>query len=129
MSAIQAYRANCCCTYRWLARASAAILAVTWLLAVLWEGIPDHGVNLPLAVQTGIIAVVFGGYALGLRYELAGAIVSLVGVFGFFAANKLLLGAFPTLGFAWFALPAVLLIVSWELQNKERRETAPSDPA
>ena len=127
MNATHAFRANCCCTYRWLARTSAAILFVTWLAAVAFEGRPPHGVTMPLGVQLGILAAVFGGYAISIRHEVLGAIVSLVGVVAFAVSCVVLMSVAPTFGFAWFALPPVLFLVAWELARKEKRASAPTE--
>lgn len=118
MSAISTYRANCCCTYRWLARTSAIVLAATWLAAVVWEGTPDNGMALPLYVQLGLLAVIFGGYAISFRRERLGAVLSLAGIVAFAVASLLTLQVLPTLPFVMFALPPVLFLVAWELEKK-----------
>lgn len=112
--------------FRFLGRAAAAVVFAAWVALVLWEPLPLAGVPLSLVTQAALLALIFGGYALSVRHELGGALVSLAGVAAFFAATYLQLEVQAGLAFALFGLPPVLFLTSWQLvRHGSHRPTPP----
>jgi hypothetical protein len=60
-----------------------------------------------------MLAVVFAGYAIGWRYELAGGLIAVLGTIAFFWVNVVTIGDPPDHVAAIFALPGVLQILAW----------------
>jgi hypothetical protein len=100
---------------RWLARASAAILVVTWLALVMAEAVRSRfeTPSLESLYQAAVFGIVFAGYAIGLRKELAGGVIAIVGTVAFFAVYLMTLGGLPHLAAALFAAPGVLYLMAW----------------
>ena len=107
---------------RWSARASGAILVVAWLALVILETTRPNVDALHVAAfyQAAALALVFAGYALGWRMELAGGVVSILGTAAFFAVHVLTFGILPGLEAAWFAVPGVLYVLAWKY-NEQRQ--------
>lgn len=102
--------------FRSAGRASAVILFVSWLGLFVAETM--HGkigaVSIGMLCQAAALAVVFVGYAVGWRHELAGGLLAIVGTAAFFVADGLLVGALWSIGaVAWFAAPGVLYLLAW----------------
>jgi hypothetical protein len=97
------------------ARATAAVLVVIWLALVVAEVIRNHfETPATAALYQGLaLAVVFAGYAIGWRYELAGGLVAILGTIAFFWVNVATIGDPPDDVAAIFALPGVLQILAW----------------
>ena len=74
---------------------------------------PDFYLPPALKLQGAALAVVFAGYALGWRWELAGGLLAVVGTAAFFAINTFIVGTTPELAAAWFAVPGVLYLEAW----------------
>ena len=68
-------------------------------------------------VSRRALAVVFGGYALGWRHELAGGALAIVGTIAFFVINALTVHVLPGAAALWFAVPGLLYIQAWRLQR------------
>jgi hypothetical protein len=97
------------------ARASAIVLVAMWLALVVAEVIRSH-FEMPAAeglYQGLTLAVVFAGYAVGWRYELAGGLIAILGTIAFFWVNLVTIGDPPDNVAAIFAVPGVLDILSW----------------
>jgi hypothetical protein len=62
--------------------------------------------------QAAALALVFAGYALGWRKELAGGVLAIMGTIAFFAVHVLSFGSVPDLGAASFAVPGVLYVLA-----------------
>jgi len=106
---------------RWFARASAAVLVLAWAAVVLVEAIRNpEWPPLTTIYQGGALAVVFAGYAIGLRHELAGGVIVLLGTLLFFAVLLVTMQTLPQLGAALFALPGVLYLCTWAAQRRSR---------
>lgn len=119
MNAVAAFRPGCCCTYRWAGRVSAALIFFAWVAFVILEPMPLVREGVPLATQAALLAVIFGGYAISLRHERAGAVVSLLGVAAFFVATRVELQVATQPAFGLFALPPVLFLISQRLAEHE----------
>jgi hypothetical protein len=106
---------------RWCARAGSIVAVVAWLilLAVEWfqHGSPDLR-SLDQVYQAAALAVVFAGYALGWRYELAGGLVAVFGTIAFAAVWVWIFAVPPTATVAWFAAPGLLYILAWYSSHK-----------
>jgi hypothetical protein len=118
---------------RWLARVSAGILITIWLAMVLAEVLMLR-VQAPLnAIYQGVaLAVVFAGYAIGWRQELAGGMMAILGTIAFFLVNFLTIGPPPNSA-ALFAVPGVFYIWAWSIENASKpsprsSHEAPQDP-
>lgn len=99
---------------RWSARASAIVLAASWLALVLAEGVrTKFDVPTDLAFQAVALAIVFAGYAIGWRQELVGGVIVIVGTIAFFAVNLVTIMDAPPLAAAWFAAPGILYLLAW----------------
>jgi hypothetical protein len=70
--------------FRWFAQVSSIVLFVGWILLLVQELMRDTRVTTDEAIQGAVIAIIFVGYAVGWRNELAGALVALFGTIVFF---------------------------------------------
>ena len=102
------------------------MLFAMWLVLVAVEGLPVRHFPVGLSAQLAVLAVVFAGYAISVRHELAGALLSLAGVAAFYAVTYVNLENTVGLAFAWFAAPPVLWLWSWRLARREH--VAPQAP-
>jgi hypothetical protein len=105
---------------RWSARVGGAIVLLAWLALVILEiALPD--LELPSATtyyQAAALALVFAGYALGWRNEVAGGILAIIGTVAFFAVHVLTLGGLPGIGAACFAVPGVLFVLASKYDDR-----------
>lgn len=104
--------------FRWLARASSIVLFVGWILLLVQELMRDSRVTTDEAIQGASLAIVFVGYAIGWRKELAGALIAIFGTITFFTVCVVAYDSLPGLAAAWFALPSVLYVLAWYTQRK-----------
>jgi hypothetical protein len=100
--------------FRWTARASAVVMIGIWLGLILAEAMQGKIVEPGVAAfyQAAALAVVFAGYAIGWRHELAGGLLAVVGTVAFFAVHVLSLQFWPDLSAVWFAAPGVLYLLA-----------------
>jgi hypothetical protein len=105
---------------RLTARASAAVLVVIWLAFMVSEAMrPGFGhLGVSHLGQAATLAVVFAGYAIGLRKELAGGIVATVGTLAFFAVVLATSGQIPGLAAVLFAFPGVMYLLAWHYDER-----------
>lgn len=98
----------------------AAILMSNWLGLVIAEAIRDRKLvpNIHSFPQAVILALVFGGYMLGWRKELAGGLVSILGTVAFFVHHWFVLGTPPGLAIFWFAAPGLLHLLAWHIDDR-----------
>jgi hypothetical protein len=109
--------------FRWAARAAGVIAILTWLELILYEWVrqgPPDTRNSHQALQAAALAVVFAGYLIGWRHELAGGLLSILGTIAFVATLVVLLAASPSPAVAWFAAPGVLYLLAWHSSHKYR---------
>ena len=101
--------------FRWGAAAMGTALAINWLGLVIVEAVQLRRIvpNTHALQEAIILAFIFCGYALGWRKELAGGVLIILGTVAFFVDALLLVGALPSLGVAWFAVPGVLYVLAW----------------
>ena len=106
--------------FRWTARASAIILFAMWLAYivadVLRPGIEPSGLN--MYGQAAALAIVFAGYAIGWRRELAGGIAVIAGVLAFFGVVLATDEVIPQLAMLLFAAPGVLYLLTWHYDER-----------
>jgi hypothetical protein len=76
------------------------------------------GLDISIYGQAASLAIVFAGYAVGWRRELAGGIVVIVGMLAFFGVVLSTTATIPPLGVLLFAVPGVLYLLAWH--NDER---------
>jgi hypothetical protein len=106
--------------FRWCGRAGGLILVVAWLALVIAE-LARSDVEPPATrayFQAAALMIVFAGYALGWRKELAGGMLVILGTVAFFAVHMMAFNVWPQLGAAWFAAPGVLYLLSWIFSNR-----------
>jgi hypothetical protein len=106
---------------RWCARAAGAVVVVTWIELVLFE-IVRYGPPDPQSYfQAAALALVFAGYGVGWRHELAGGVLSIVGTVALAVICTLMFAQPPSIALAWFAVPGVLYLLAWH----NERQTSP----
>ena len=110
--------------FRWLGRVSGSLLLIAWIAYVTQEVI-SQGAPSPGAVYQGAaFAVIFAGYALGWRHELAGGLLAILGTVAFFAIVGVSLGVLPQVAAAAFAVPGVLYLLAWRCDDGHRLRSA-----
>jgi hypothetical protein len=108
------------------ARVCAVILFAGWAAYVAAEMFrPGFQAPIRTLAQAVALAVVFGGYAVGWRYERLGGGLTLAGVALFFAVNLLDTQVMPDLAAAFFAIPGVLYLLAWYEQRHAGPTPAP----
>lgn len=115
--------------FRWFARASSIVLFVGWIVLLVQELMRDSRVTTDEAIQGAALALVFVGYAIGWRKELAGALIAIFGTVMFFTICVVGYGRFPGLAAAWFALPSVLYVLAWYTQRNSASLSSNRDHA
>lgn len=109
-------------SFRWTARASAIILFALWLVYavadVLRPGMEPAAFN--TYGQAASFAIVFAGYAVGWRRELAGGIAVIVGILAFFGVMLSTTEEIPQLAVLLFVLPGVLYLLAWHYDERPR---------
>jgi len=116
-TSIQQRRVSNSEVYRWLACASGALLFIAWLGFVIFEAISNWPPSRDAMYQAVGFAIVFAGYALGWRFELAGGLLAILGTAAVFAACAFT-GLLPQLSVAWFAAPGVLYLLAWHYDHR-----------
>lgn len=111
--------------FRWIARMAGAIVFASWLVLFVDELIRTGPPPARTGGQAAALAVVFAGYFLTWRHELAGAVVTIVGTAAFVAVYVFDFEEMPVLAVAWFAVPGVLSLLAWQF-NRHRGTSAPS---
>ena len=108
--------------FRWLARASAVVLVAAWLALVIREALISHfeAPSVSTYYQAAALAIVFAGYAIGWRTELAGGLIAILGTLAFYAVHIQTLGNLPNIAVAWFAAPGILFLAAWLSQKVNR---------
>jgi hypothetical protein len=64
-------------------------------------------------LQAALLGVVFAGYVIGWRIELAGGLLSILGTFAFGAFYTLTFDQFFPISWALFAAPGLLYLIAW----------------
>ena len=106
----------------WGAQICGVVLFVGWLGFVASEFFKNQ-FEMPdkeAFYQGAALLAVFGGYLLSRRHALAGSVVALVATAVYFAIAFVTSGIWPQVEALWFAVPAVLTLLAWEL-NRYRR--------
>jgi hypothetical protein len=67
--------------------------------------------------QAAALALVFAGYALGWRSELAGGALAILGTVAFFVIQFFTIDSLPDAGAACFALPGILYLLAWKYDD------------
>jgi hypothetical protein len=102
-----------------VARTIAAVLIVIWLALFIREA-RSLGFNPSNDIyrQAVCLAVVFAGYAIGVRNELVGGVAAIIGTLAFFAVVLTAIGEVPGLAAALFAVPGVLYLLDWHYDKR-----------
>lgn len=112
---------------RWSGRLSGVCLFASWVgfvFAELFrEGVVFRGLSL---IQACALVVVFAGYGLGWRWELAGGVLTLLGTAAFFVVRVLTLTVLPDPAAAWFAAPGALYLLAWSFSYRFGRAKSTS---
>ena len=104
---------------RWSGRISGAFLFASWVGFVIAEHFRDMVSLRGFSYLQGCaLVVVFAGYAIGWRWELAGGLLALFGTAAFFAIHVLTLTVLPGLAAAWFAAPGALYLLAWSFSYR-----------
>jgi hypothetical protein len=114
--------------FRWLGRACGAALFAVWAVFVAIEAThPTAFVTWPRGMyfQAAALAVVFMGYAVGWKHELAGALTIGAGALAFVVVTFVDTKMLPALAFAWFVSPGALYLLA---RHYERIEHGPAAP-
>jgi hypothetical protein len=103
---------------RWAGRVTAVALVIVWSIYAIAELFhPDFYLPPQLMLQGAALAVVFAGYAVGWRAELAGGLLVLGGMAGFYIVTFLSIGLLPQPAMLGFAAPGVLYLVARQLEH------------
>lgn len=107
-------------TVRWCARVSGVVLALGWASYAVAELFnPDFYFPPSLMFQGAALAIVFAGYAVAWRWELAGGLMAIAGTVAFVVCSMAAIGAMPLPHVAWFAAPGVLSVLAWSRGEKQ----------
>jgi hypothetical protein len=108
------------CPFRWMARTAATIVTVIWLAFFINEVMrPGFGdTSTSTFGQAVSLAVVFAGYAIGYRTELAGGITAIIGTLAFFAVVLATTSTLPDLPALFFVIPGVLYLLAWHYDER-----------
>ena len=108
--------------FRWTARASAIILLALWSVYLAAEllrpGMKPGALN--IYGQAASLALMFAGYAVGWRRELAGGIAVIIGILAFVAVVLSTTAEIPQLAVLMFAVPGVLYLLAWHFDERRR---------
>ena len=108
--------------FRWTARVSAAVLIVIWLAfftsEVMRPGFDSSAIN--TSGQAVPLALVFAGYVIGWRRELAGGLAAIIGTLAFFVAVLTTTQEMPGVAVLLFAIPGVLYLLAWHYDERRR---------
>lgn len=106
---------------RAVALSAGTAVIVLWLQFVLVEwvrhGPPDLR-SFHQVLQAATLAVVFAGYLMGWRNELAGGLISIIGTLAFGAVCTLTFDEWFPISWAWFAAPGLLYLFAWYFERK-----------
>jgi hypothetical protein len=100
---------------RWTARTTGIALAATWVILVAAEMTrPMAFAQLAVVtVDQGVaLCVVFAGYAVGWRHELAGGAMAIIGTLAYVAVVFAGTMVLPNVATLWFAAPGVLYLLA-----------------
>jgi hypothetical protein len=106
-----------------MARTGASIVPVFWLAFFINEGMSRGfgGLTTSTVGQILSLTVVFAGYVIGYRRELAGGITAIVGTLAFFVVVLATTGAIPDVPALFFAVPGVLYLLAWHYDEPRLR--------
>lgn len=104
------------------AKVCAAILFSAWLTFVVAEFFISHfsTPDREMVYQAITLSVVFVGYALSIKYPVAGSCLTFLAVALFFVTSFATTGAWPPIGAVLFASPAVLSLGAWGYRRARR---------
>ena len=111
--------------FRWAGRVCGVALFAVWAAFVTLEASRVTFAAWPVGLyfQGAALAVVFLGYAVGWKGELAGAVLVGVGAVAFFVITVIDTKMLPGLAVAWFVTPGVLYLFA---RHYERIENSPA---
>lgn len=108
--------------FRWAGRICGVGLFVSWVALVALDA-TRPGFPFPppagMYLQAAALAVIFAGYAVGWKHELAGGALVLLGVLGYIAVCLVDLTVVPSVALAWFAVPGLLYLMARRHQRRE----------
>ncbi len=115
---------------RWAARISGLALAVMATLFLFGEGFPNVFVQ-PTEVVLEFLALgmMLAGFLLGWRWEAIGGGLALLGFSLFCGVELIVNGAFPGGAIPLFAIPGILLLISYAVSRGTRHAESSSGPA
>jgi len=113
-----------CFSVRWAARITGLLLIGLVLLIAIGEGGPPNILAQPLPVQIEFVAMflMLAGFLIGWRWEAVGGISALAGFLLFLEAELFVNGKPPGGAIPLFAVPSVLLLLSFGLGVLSRRQ-------
>jgi hypothetical protein len=95
-----------------------------WLELVVIDsvrtGSPDLR-NFAQPIQAATLFVVFAGYLIGWRNELAGGLLSIFGTAVFGVVCVLTFGVLHSIALVWFAAPGLLYLIAWHRERRHRK--------
>ncbi len=108
--------------FRWMARTSAAVLIVIWLALFITEAMrPGFGdLSASTIGQAASLAIVFVGYVVGVRRELAGGIAAIIGTLAFYLLVLATTEEVPGVAALLLAIPGVLYLLAWHYDERRR---------
>ena len=104
---------------RWIARIIGLLLILLTLYFMIGEGLTEHRPNAqPTPIINILVGVLMlGGLGLAWKWELIGALTSLVGFIGVAIVNP---DALTRPGMFLFAIPSILFLLCWLLRKSHQ---------
>jgi hypothetical protein len=101
--------------FRRAAHFSAILLFGSWLGLLIAEYSQNRFGNPPPTAyyQAAVLAVVFAGYLIGAKHELAGGLMTVLATIAYFVVHTLSLGITPAAAIAGFAAPGIFYLMAW----------------
>lgn len=101
-------------------RVAGSIAIVAWLALVVYEYFRSGPPILSSSVvnQAAALAVVFAGYLIGWRNELAGGLLAVFGTIAFLTVCAVGNRVMPNLDSLFFAVPGLLYLAAWRYDQK-----------
>lgn len=108
--------------FRWTGRCLSAGLIGLFMVFFVGEGPPPMFQLSDEALEFWLLVLTLAGLGVAWRYELAGALLALAGIGGFYLADFLKSGNFPRgWVFPMFALTPCLFLVAWGWRRAQER--------
>ncbi len=115
---------------RWVARGSGVVLTALFCLFVVGQGFPNLAAQpVEVVIEFAAIAMMISGFLVGWRWEGIGGGLALLGFLLFCGVELIVNASLPGGAIPFFAIPGVLLLISYAISRDERSDRGTSQPA